>query len=285
MIYISSACVQHEKIKDVIKELANNGFKNIELSGGTKYYEGYEDDIVALRNKYGLNYLLHNYFPPPAEDFMLNLASLNDDIYQRTLKHYEKAITLSQKLDLKKFGFHAGFLIDFKVSEVGGEISYTKLYDRDRALKRFCEGYHYLKEKAEGVELYIENNVLSSTNTEIFQSQNPFMLTDYHGYTELKGLVDFKLLLDIGHLNISANSLKLDFAEQLNKMIAISDYVHLSDNDGLRDQNRCFHNDSQMLNILKSYDLHNKTVTLEIYGDISEIKSSQLALERSLCLG
>ncbi len=87
MINVSSACLEHEKIKDSVKELAENGFLNIELSGGTKYYEGYEEDLLRLQEEYNLNYIVHNYFPPPRQDFILNLASLNDDIYQKTQKH------------------------------------------------------------------------------------------------------------------------------------------------------------------------------------------------------
>jgi len=78
-MYVSSACVVHEKIKDSIEELGLNGFKDIELSGGTKYYAGYEDDLIRLKEKYHLNYLVHNYFPPPKEEFILNLASLDEN--------------------------------------------------------------------------------------------------------------------------------------------------------------------------------------------------------------
>ena len=38
MIYISSACVKNTKIKSSVEKLAANGFRNIELSGGTEYY-------------------------------------------------------------------------------------------------------------------------------------------------------------------------------------------------------------------------------------------------------
>ena len=77
MIYISTACVRHKKISDSVKELAENGFLNIELSGGTDYYEGYIDDLLELQKKYKLNYICHNYFPPPKEHFVLakNIAS------------------------------------------------------------------------------------------------------------------------------------------------------------------------------------------------------------------
>lgn len=284
MIYVSSACLKHDKIKDTVDELARNGFKNIELSGGTKYYEGYEEDLFELKDKYNLHYLLHNYFPPPKHDFILNLASLNNEIYQKTLEHYEEAISLSRKLGVKKFGFHAGYFIDFNIHEVGKNISLTELYNKEKVLEKFCEGYNYLKEKAKDIELYVENNVLSHTNSITFKGRCPFMLTDYKGYEELKSYIDFKLLLDVAHLNVSANSLNIDFDEQLIKMIAISDYIHLSDNDGFHDQNMCFSDDSDILNILKDYNFNNKTVTIETYGSISDIKSSLLVLKKSLCL-
>jgi len=281
MLYVSSACVKNEKIKDSVEELARNGFSHIELSGGTKYYDGYEDDLLALQDKYDLSYLVHNYFPPPKEDFILNLASLNDDIYEKTLRHFERTIYLSKKLGLTKFGMHAGFFIDFSMNEVGKDISLTVLNNRDKAIKRFCGGYNYLKKKAGDVELYIENNVFSQSNARKFQNKNPFMLTDHDGYVELKNYIDFKLLLDAAHLRVSAHSLGLNFAEQLHEMIQVSDYVHLSDNDGLHDQNRCFREQSDLLNVLKDYDFHNKTVTTEVYGNVSDIKLSQSIVQKN----
>jgi len=279
MIYVSSTCLKHDKIKDTVDELAQNGFKNIELSGGTNYYEGYEEDLLELKDNYNLNYLLHNYFPPPKQDIILNLASLNNGIYQKTLEHYEEAISLSRKLGAKRFGFHAGYFIDFNTKEVGNNISLTELYNKDEAMKKFCEGYNYLKEKTRDIELYIENNVLSYTNANIFKGQCPFMFTDHEGYEELKSFIDFELLLDIGHLKVSANSLKIDFDEQLNKMIPISDYIHLSDNNGLHDQNKHFSQKSIFLNKLKKYDFGDKVITLEIYDSLEKLKESHVLFE------
>lgn len=281
-MYISSACVKHEKIKDSIEELARNGFVDIELSGGTKYYEGYEDDLLKLKDKYNLNYLLHNYFPPPKEEFILNLASLNNDIYQKSIQHCERALALSKKLGSKKFGFHAGYFIDIATKEIGKNISRTSLFDKGKAVERFCQGYQHLKGVAGDVELYLENNVLSSSNAKTFQGENPLMLTDYRGYVELKTFIDFKLLLDVAHLNVSATTLGLDFVEQLEKLLLISDYVHLSDNDGSHDQARCFNTESKILDILKAHDFTDKIITTETYGAISDIKLSQLIIKRSL---
>jgi len=54
MIYISTSCVKHKKIKVSIQELVDNGYTNIELSGGTEYYDGFENDLLELKEKYGI---------------------------------------------------------------------------------------------------------------------------------------------------------------------------------------------------------------------------------------
>jgi sugar phosphate isomerase/epimerase len=274
MLYISSSCVKHEKIRDSIEELARNGFSHIELSGGTKYYDDFEKDLLGLQDKYHLNYLLHNYFPPPKEDFILNLASLNDDIFKQSVEHIKRALELSKRLKARKFAFHAGFFIDFSISEIGKSISSGKLADTGKAIQRFCEGFRQLKQTAEDVELYIENNVFSSTNAQNFQGKRPFMLMEFKEYEELKRMIDCKLLLDVAHLKVSANTLKLDFFDQVNKMLPLTDYLHISENDGLQDQSHCFAKGSMLLETIKKYDLRNKAITAETYGSMDEIKES-----------
>jgi len=274
MIYVSTVCVQRDKVRDSVETLARHGFRNIELSGGTKHYEDYEDDLFGLKEKYNLNYLIHNYFPPPKEDFVLNLASMDEGGYQKTLDHYEAAINLSRKLGADKFGIHAGTFIDVKCAELGKKIGRRKLSGRSKATERFCKAYTLLKEKAENVEVYIENHVLSYTNARTYQGHNPLMLTDYNSYLGLKNLIDFKLLLDVGHLKVSANSLNLSLDDELSKMMSESDYVHLSDNDGLHDQHKPFSKDSSLLRKLGSHDLKGKLITLEVCDDINKIIAS-----------
>jgi len=284
MLYISSACVKHQKIRDSVEELASNGFTHIELSGGTKYYEGYEEDLIRLKDKYQLTYLLHSYFPPPKEDFVVNLASLDDALYQRTVEQYERAIALSEKLGARKYGFHAGFLVDLKPEELGGKASFGRMNDRLNAVKKFSKGYQHLKKISGNVELYIENNVWSESNNKTFQGQNPLLLTDLRGYQELRELIDFNLLLDIGHLKVSAQTLGLDFVEQFKELIKVSDYFHLSDNDGMEDLSRCFTKKSSLLAFLKGFDLSGKTITAETYGDIGDIKRSCAIITEELRL-
>jgi sugar phosphate isomerase/epimerase len=280
MIYVSSSCVKHKKIKDSVQELANAGFKNIELSGGTEYYDGFEDDLLNLKDKYNLKYICHNYFPPPKEHFVVNLASLNDEIYSKTLTHLTNSILLSQKLGSSVFGFHAGSFIDVNVREIGKKISKSDTYDSFAAVQRFIKGFKELSQIDENIKLYIENNVFSYTNYQTFEGNQFFMLCTFEDYMDLKKQIDFGLLLDIAHIKVSSNVLGISFEQQLKDMLSVSDYIHISENDSLHDINLGFDGDSQIINILKNTNnLKDKIFTLEIYEDIDTIIKSYKTLQ------
>ena len=283
MIYVSSACSSYKRISDAVQELAEQGITNIELTGGTNYYNGYEQDLKQLQEKYSLQYLVHNYFPPPTDHFVLNLASLDQAIYQKSLEHCLKAIQLSKKFNCQKLGFHAGFLINVKVKEIGQKIRASQLSDKDKSLSRFQEAWEILQKQANsGVILYLENNVLSLSNYQSFNGINPLLMTDSQGYLELQQYLNFYLLLDVAHLKVSCNSLDLNFDEQLDKLIPLSNYVHLSDNDGKHDQNKGFTNDCELLHKLKKYDFTGKTITLEIYRQVETIQEQYQLIRNTL---
>ena len=274
MIYISTSCIKHNKIKDSVEELASNGFKNIELSGGTEYYENFEIDLIELKSKYNLNYRCHNYFPPPKKHFVLNLASLNDETFQMSFDHLKKVIALSDRLGADKFAFHAGFFIDIKLNEIGKKLSRDKLFDQNEAVERFCSAYRIIKERAEGVSLFIENNVYSRTNAETYGNENPFMMTNFSEYQSLREKIDFNLLLDVAHLKVSAKTLGLNWEDEFTNMINESNYIHISDNDGFHDLNNQLVKSSSLSSMLKQSDTKNKDFTLEIYDGMDAIKRS-----------
>ena len=274
MIYISTSCVKNTKIKDSVQELAENDFQNIELSGGTEYYENFEDDLLELKDKYNLNYRCHNYFPPPKKPFVLNLASLNDETFQMSFDHLKKVVALSNRLGADKFAFHAGFFIDIKLNEIGKKLSLDNLFDEKEAIERFCNAYSVIKKQAKNVSLFIENNVFSKTNADTYDGENPFMMTNFNEYKSLKEKIDFNLLLDVAHLKVSAKTLRLDWEEEFENMISVSSYIHVSDNDGLHDLNNQLSKSSSLLSMLKQSDTKNKDFTLEIYDGMNAIKKS-----------
>ena len=271
MIFVSTSSVKKNKISDSIICLVENGFKNIELSGGTQYYDGYENDLLQLKEAYDLNFICHNYFPPPKKDFIINLASKDNDLHQKSFKHLEKSIRLSKKLGSKNFGFHAGFYIDFSIEEIGKSISKSALNDKSQCFKTFCDSYGLLE--VNDIQLYVENNVVSQKNFENF-GENPFMLTDISGYVELSEEINFKLLLDVAHLKVSCTTLNLSFEENLDYLMHRSEYIHLSDNNSYEDQNKTITGDSELMKLLSKYSLKDKIVTLEIYEDIAKIRDA-----------
>tara|TARA_B110001450_G_C17545180_1_gene450262 strand:+ start:125 stop:967 length:843 start_codon:yes stop_codon:yes gene_type:complete len=271
MIYVSSACVRHKKIRDSVKELVTHGFKNIELSGGTTYYDGLFDDLLELKEKYQLNYICHNYFPPPEKHFVVNLASLDNDIFINTFNHLENAINLTRQLGVKMFGFHAGFYYNIPLEQIGKEVFKQSLFDKEKAMIQFCTAFNSLKKKHPDIDLYIENNVLSHKNYSNF-GDNLFMLTTCDEYFAMSKKIDFKLILDIAHLKVTCNSLNLDFDQEFDVLFNCSEYIHLSDNNGLIDQNKALLKTSDLYSTLSKYSFKNKIITLEVYGSINEVR-------------
>lgn len=276
MIYISSACVRKSNIAEVLSLLGELGVKNIELSGGTDYYEKIEDDLKAIGERYGLTYACHAYFPPPKEPFVVNLASCNDRIYWRSLEHYEQCIEMLKRIGSRTLSVHAGFMIEVGTDEIGKKMNGKIVYDKSRAYDRFCSAYQrILKQCADnGIELFLENNVLNSENYESFEHHNYMMMTDYQSVIEMRRQMDFNLLLDLGHLHVSARTLGKNFQEECGKLKEYVRWIHLSDNNGIIDAHQPFRAKSKILEAFHRLDIPDINVTLETVGSIDEILQS-----------
>ena len=268
-LFVSSSSIKHHKIHHILLKLIESGFYNIELSGGSNYYKGLKSDIISLQNQYDLNLLIHNYFPPPEKHFVLNLASLNNEIYAKTIDHYLSAIDLSKSVGADCFSIHAGFLIDPSVEEIGADISFLQHNMKEKSIERFCCGYNLIKKEAGHIKIYIENNVLNTKNYQTFKI-NPFLLTTANDYFELKKKIDFYLLLDLAHLKVSCTTLGIHLESEFAKLAPLSNYWHISDNNGIFDSNSAFSKNGNIINIIKKYSAD--IITLEIYDDINTIK-------------
>lgn len=274
MIYVSTACVKAKTIAEAVQTLADAGFRRVELSGGTSYYPSYSDDLRELRERYGLSYLCHNYFPPPQRDFVLNLSSADEEVRIRTIDHLRGAVALSREFGCDKFAFHAGFFVDLQVNELGRAATPRSVHVRQDAVQRFCDGFSRVAEGADGVRLYVENNSLSVDHAAAFPKRKPFMLLDSEDVRELRKQLTFNLLLDVGHLKVSCQSLGLRFERECDALIDGTDYLHVSDNDGLRDLSSSVRRGSAMERYLSGKNLKHKTVTLEIYEGIPRVKET-----------
>jgi sugar phosphate isomerase/epimerase len=214
--------------------------------------------------------LVHNYFPPPQRPFLLNLASRDPDVLARSRAHCRAAIDLSQRLGGPIYAAHAGYAADLPPELLGRperqaaippetlaspEETYSVLVESARELARYAEG--------RGVRFLIENHALAVPAGELGRRLLPMVEPG-----ELLRLCrdveepSFGLLVDVGHLKVSATAAGFDAAAALDELTPRIAALHLSDNDGDTDLHRPFGDDAWFLPRLRR--LANAVVTVEI---------------------
>jgi sugar phosphate isomerase/epimerase len=220
---------------------------DIELSSSVAYAP---DILDCVRKAQGqVRFLVHNYFPPPCEPFVLNLAATDPVVHRQSVGLCRQAIDLCAELGVPFYSVHSGFALHLLPRELGDPEAQKRLgrkfqIPRERAYEKFIStvkdiaGYASAKE----VGLLIENNVAASEN--LGQNrQSPLFLADIDEISRFFVDVDehnVGLLLDTGHAKVTANTLGINpekYFEELRPFIAA---LHLSDNDGRRDANQPF---------------------------------------------
>lgn len=282
MIFISTGGFKDKMAWESSKELTNFGLNNIELSGGIYSKE----NLNKLKNmKQFASFRIHNYFPPPPQPFVFNLASLNHDTLKKSREHARTALQYANELESPIYSFHAGFLLDPKVEELGKRILKRDLFNRNESIKIFLDSINNLADysMSQGVELLIENNVLSEKNYKEFKT-NPLLMTsaDESIFIMENTPINVNLLIDVAHLKVSSNSLNFSpayFFDQCNQWIK---GYHFSDNNGKTDSNDSFDEKSWFWPFIKS-DLN--YYTIEVYNkpimflkELSKLVSKKLEI-------
>jgi sugar phosphate isomerase/epimerase len=249
-IFCSTGGFKTQSFYDTATSFLDAGITNIELSAGKIDLE-FHAKLKSLSSK--ANLMLHNYFPPAADPIVLNLAYTNDAIAFKSLNFYREIIDLSAMLSSPMVGIHAGFLLDPPAKELGKTLNRSKLFSRDQAMSLFL---HRVKELAayaamKDIRLLVENNVLSKENFETHES-NILLLADAGEIVEfLKELGgDVGLLLDVGHLKVSSNTLQFDLLQTFELLEEFTEGYHLSENLGESDDHFGFNLDAWFVPLL-----------------------------------
>ena len=264
MIYLSTGGFNSKLPCQTVKKFLNFGVNKIELSGGA-----YDPFTLSGLNEFipEASFQVHNYFPPPKRHFVFNLASCNKDVCDLSFSHAKKSIRLAKSLGCNKYSFHAGFLLDPKVSELGRPIRFKKLFNREKALDIFLNNVSKLSSFAANlnINLSIENNVFSEDNSKIFDC-DPFLMTgaDECNYIISNTPENVGLLVDVAHLKVSANSLGFNPITFLKECGAYIDSYHLSDNNGKNDSNSLISEESWFWDYINpNLDYY----SVEVYND------------------
>jgi sugar phosphate isomerase/epimerase len=165
---------------------------------------------------------------------------------------------------------------------LGQQLTGLNQYPYQKSLEAFVESLIIVCDHAKknGVELLIENNVVARKN--LVNGENKLLLgataEDLLEILSSVGSRSLGLLIDTGHLKVTANAMSFDplgFLDDLRQHIRA---FHLSENDGTEDQNSAVGKHSWFLPIVKSF--RDALFVLEAYNlTVQETRDSISLLE------
>jgi len=278
-VFVSTNCLPLP-VRETVIALTGAGILNIELGPTQEYHEGIEEFLASIREA---RFIIHNYFPAPRDPFILNLASTDEQVRERSIAQAKKSIELCHFLKSDLFSVHAGFAAD---PGLGAEhldfASADGLADYETAFNHFVASIQELLNLAVplGIKVAVENNVCP-------QGYRRFLLLSEASeferlFAELPSS-NLGINLDMGHLNVSAKSLDFDKYEFVRRLRDKILSFHLHDNDAITDSHQPLSEDSWILPVLAGgnfdeqvplvLEMHNMSVD-RIYSQIDIIKES-----------
>jgi sugar phosphate isomerase/epimerase len=264
-VFVSTACIPiKESVRSRISSYRQCGLDAIELGASVSVNE---EDLAQIA-EVQCNFLVHNYFPPPQEPFVLNLASQDDDIRQRSLDLVFKALDLTVQLGAPFYSVHAGFITD---PTSFGTTSFvfpmpTSSSEKQAAVTRFKASLEKVSSRAQELSLQtlVENNVC----TEDLRGKLLFQTADeILGVFHDLSLSNLGLLLDTGHLNVTAHTFDFDRMRFVERVAPYVRAFHISDNDGTEDKGEPVREGSWVLDVLHRPEFIGLPVVVEAHFD------------------
>jgi sugar phosphate isomerase/epimerase len=224
------------KVSDVLQQCEENSISNVELGSNHSHEENFE----RILGKHPFQYLVHNYFPIPKDSFILNIASLNDQIRQRSIDHILWAIDFCKCIEARLYTFHPGFLTDPQGSNLDSN-NYDFQFNDDslrfdnpsqafeRLTTAISEIVDYSKNKS--VQIAIETEGSISKKDHLIMQQPD----EYKKFFSQFSPDDIGINLNLGHLNLASKAFGFSRDEFVN---LISDYIvamEMSHNNGEND--------------------------------------------------
>ncbi|MDV6236880.1 TIM barrel protein [Leptospira ellisii] len=223
-------------IKDVLESAMENSLQ-IEFSSGLPYMDNMEEIYLSST----IERLPHNYFPAPKDPFVLNLASTDQEIRKRSVRHCKRGLELAAASRSPFFAAHAGFCIDPKPEELGKKLKQDQEFRRSDNQEIFIESIREVLDHSRVVDtpFLIENNVVAGMNLRE-DGRNPLLCADPDEILETIKIIkddNFGILLDTAHLKVSANTLSFDADDAVLRLKNVIRGFHHSDNEGILDTN------------------------------------------------
>ena len=276
--YVSTSCLPGESnVFAILEAYIRAGVTHIEFGSRSEYIE----DISARRfRQHGASFIVHHYFPPPRRQLVVNLASQNADILQRSKDHIKKSVAFCHDLGCGLYSFHAGFRADPDDRFIFPDPA--QVCDYETAFQTFVDSVKEIDEYArgKGVKIAVENNVLAGHN--VVDGQNPYLLLcmadEFREFWGSIGSSNVGLLLDLGHLKVSSHWMGFDRDEFVGKVRDRVFAVHMHENNGLEDQHLRLDKASWCLEVVHRERMADLPIVLEIPLDSVQEIVDEMAL-------
>lgn len=236
MYYVSTTFIKDNLvIKKALDKLFVNSIFNIELGSNHLYEKNY-----SYLKKYKANFCVHNYFPVPKKTLVVNIASQNNIIREKSLRHIKKSIKFSKKINAKLYTFHPGFLTDPDGSNISSK-NYDFLWNKKKLLtsnykKSWALMVDSIKKiikysKKEKVKIAIETEGSINSKNHLLM-QKPIEFKKFFKIFKKK---DIGINLNIGHLNLASIAFRFNKIKFINYISNRIVAMELSHNFGKND--------------------------------------------------
>jgi sugar phosphate isomerase/epimerase len=284
--YLSTSCYKKKSIEDAINACGLLSDKVVELSAPHPHQP--VEEISAILKSFqrkGYCFTLHNYFPPPEKSFVLNMASDDIEASDKSKALVHDAMQLCEAAGSNVYGIHAGYLARATAGEDGmfnfadQEASYEDSLERATIfVNEMNSGF-----MGKGVTFLIENLFPGrSRKTSLFCSLDE--IRDFMS----KVPDSVGLLLDLGHLNISSTIMGFDrktfLEDYLDEFGERVHEVHISENNGLKDEHLHLKPNSWQLDAIKEIQKISVEKDGERYYCLEARNTTEEKLKESLSL-
>jgi sugar phosphate isomerase/epimerase len=225
-------------IEEALTQCEKHDICNIELGSNHKYSDNFNSIIKSFR----FRYLVHNYFPIPQKSFVLNLASSDKEIVERSIKHVYEAIDFCEMTGSLLYTFHPGFLSDPKGPNTSS-INYDFQWDEsaiklknsyknafDTMLSSIDKCAKYASQKKVRIAIETEGSFQKHAHLLMQRPEEFEQLFKYFNPNDLG------INLNVGHLKLAMNYFKFplnSFLDLINEYLVA---MELSHNNGIEDQ-------------------------------------------------
>lgn len=226
-------------LEEVAAACAARGLRRLELGSN---HAPPADPLGTVR-RHGLDCLVHNYFPAPAQPFVLNVASLDDAIWRRSVEHVRSAVDFCAASGARLYTFHPGFVTDPSGPGRGGG-GYDFLFtgaraggpEREAAEARMREALDeivpHARSRGVRIALETEGSVRHAPRLLLQTPEDCARLLRVFAPDELG------ISLNLGHLPLAARAFGFEPGALVEQVADRVVAMELSHNGGLEDEHR-----------------------------------------------